>query len=83
MFNYKGKLVFGYPYALMNFLTIYNQDTCKEQEANLMEQIKYARCITNTSLKEHTIFFNTMYDNLNHVLSIIKDDLSKPPLFNI
>ncbi len=74
----KNKLLFGYPYALLRFFIIDNQKACKSQEAYIIEQMRYATCITNTSTKEHATFFNHKYDKIDQVLAIINNEESKP-----
>ncbi len=76
--KHKNKLHFGYPYALLKFFIIDNQKVCKAQEAYIIEQMRHATCITNTSSKEHATFFNHKYDKINQVLAVIKNEETKP-----
>ena len=76
--KYKNKLSFGYPYALLKFFIIKNQEACKAQETYIIEQMRYSTCITNTSTREHVTFFNHKYDKIKQVLAIINNEENKP-----
>jgi len=78
IFKYKDKMQFGYPYALLKFFIIDNQKACKAQETYIKEQMRYARCITNTSTKDHASFFNHKYDKINQLLAVINNEENKP-----
>jgi hypothetical protein len=76
--DYKGKLRFGYPYALLKFFVIENQEACKEQKAFILEQTRHATCLTNTSAKTHAQFFNYKYDKIARVLAVINNKENRP-----
>jgi len=74
----KNKLRFGYPYALLKFFMIDNQKACKDQEFYIRNQMQHATCISNTSTKEHTAFFNAKYDKIKQVIAVMKNEEHKP-----
>ena len=76
--QYKDKLQFGYPYALLKFFLINNQKACKAQKEYILEQTRHATCITDTSIKDHTTFFNHKYAKINRVLEVIENKENKP-----
>jgi hypothetical protein len=74
----KGEKKFFYPHTLLKFFVITDQKACEEQESYLLEQLRYCTNISNTSVKEHTSFFNHKYDKLAEVLKIIKNEQNSP-----
>jgi hypothetical protein len=76
--EYKGKLRFGYPYALLKFFIIENQDACKDQRDYILEQKRHATCLTNTSAKIHAQFFNYKYEKIARVLAVINNKETRP-----
>jgi len=76
--TFKGEKKFFYPYTLLKFFAITDKKACEEQESYLLEQLRYCTNISNTSVKEHTSFFNHKYDKIEQVLKIIKNEQNTP-----
>lgn len=74
----KNRLRFAYPYALLKYFIIDNQEACKEQENYIREQMRHAINISNTSTKENAAFFNHKYDKIKQVLLVMKYEEEKP-----
>lgn len=74
----KDKLRFAYPYALLKYFQIDNQEACREQEAYIIEQMRHAINLSNTSTKEHASFFNYKYDKIKQVLLVMQNEDEKP-----
>lgn len=78
LIKHKGKIRLGHPYALLRYFLIDDPAACIEQEKYIKEQMKHAICISNTSQKEHAIFFNNNYKKLQKIIEILEYENNKP-----
>ncbi len=76
--RHKGKTRLGHPYALLRYFLIDDPTACREQEKYIHEQIKHSLCISNTSQKEHAIFFNNKYKKLQKTITFLEYENNKP-----
>lgn len=78
--NYKGIKRFVYPYTLLKFFTITDQNECNEQEKYFLDQLDYCTNIGDANLKESTLFFNHKYDKIAQCLQVI-NNINEQPIF--
>jgi len=74
----KDKIRFTYPYALLKYFIINSQEACLEQEAYINEQKRHSIYISNTSTKEHALFFNDKFNRIEQALLVMKNEEEKP-----
>lgn len=66
-----GVKKFFYPYTLLKYFIISDQNICKEQENYLRDQLTFCTKISKTSIKNHALFFNDKYLKLEQALESI------------